>query len=409
MSSTDPQFPRPETSGVAQQPAPTAQGADRPPVPVPQPYGWAPAAQPAPAAVKQKGSFARGFGAGAGAGVGLGLVLAVGMVVSSLVFGLLAGAVAGQASTGTTNLETIWGSPTAGNQIRAIQVTGTILAGASDGSMLSGGTYGYEVAAEIDALEAADAAGLLLLVNTPGGSINGSKAMADAIARYQERTGKKVVVHVQGMSASGGMYTMAGADEIIADYGSLIGSIGVIFGPFERYRDVTATTGTILTPGVVTTGGIEQTYLTMGRDKDLGNPFRDMSKEEREVLTAGLQNVYDDFVEQVAAGRDLTPAFITGELGAHIFDAETAIDKGLIDSQMGIDEAYRHAATVMGVDPDDTRVVSPAAPTVFEQLLGAEARVPGHTPQWQEGDQPSAAICGGAPHALVFHGQPVCG
>ena len=385
---------------------PPAQPSAYPPVPVPPPYGWAPVVPP----VKAKGGFGRGFGAGAGAGLGLGLVLAVGMVVSSLVFGLLAGAASVNATAAGTT-ETIWGSPMSKNRIRAIRVTGVILADPGDGSTLTGGTYGYEIAAQIDALDADDAAGLLLLVNTPGGSINGSKAMADAIARYQQRTKKKVVVHVQGMSASGGMYTMAGADEIIADHGSLIGSIGVIFGPFEQYKDVTATTGTLFTEGYVTTGGIEYSYLTEGRDKDFGNPFREMREEERANLQAGLANVYDDFVTWVATSRTIDRAVITDQLGAHIFDPETAIENGLIDSRMGIDEAYRRAATVMGVDPDDTQVVTPAAPGLLEQLLGVEARVPGHALPLKAGEAASAAICGSTPRALVFHGQPaaVCG
>ncbi len=343
-------------------------------------------------------------------GIGLGAVLAVGMVISSLVFGLLAGAAALNGGA-ASSMQTIWGSPTAKNTIRAIRVTGTILADAGDGSTLTGGTYGYEVAAEIDALSTTDAAGLLLLINTPGGSINGSKAMADAIARYQQRTDHKVVVHVQGMSASGGMYAMAGADEIIADYGSLVGSIGVIFGPFQRYKDVKATTGTLFTEGYVTTGGIDYEYLTKGTDKDFGNPFREMRPEERANLQAGMQNVYEDFVGAVADGRGLAPEVITGTLGAHIFDPETAIRNGLIDSQLGVDEAYHRAATVMGVAPEDTRIVTAAAPSVFEQLLGAEARVPGHSPVLKSGEVPAASICGSTPRALVFHGEPaaVCG
>lgn len=416
MSTSDPSQPRPTGAGTnpsppaaGAMPGPSAPGYSPMPMPYPQ-HGWLPqpVAQVAPAA-PAKGGFKRGFGAGAGAGLGLGAVLAVGMIVSSLIFGMLAGAATLTQSGGT--MQTIWGSATAKNEIRAMYVTGTILADAGDGTTLTGGTYGYEVAAEIDALTDADAAGLLLLINTPGGSINGSKAMADAIARYQERTQKKVVVHVQGMSASGGMYTMAGADEIIADYGSLVGSIGVIFGPFERYKDVKATTGTLFTEGYVTTGGIEYEYLTKGRDKDFGNPFRDMRAEERENLLAGMQNVYEDFVSEVAEGRDLEPSFITDKLGAHIFDPKTAIANGLIDSQMGIDEAYRRAATVMGVDPNDTRVVTPAAPSVLEQLLGAEARIPGHAPKLRDGEAVSAAICGSTPRALVFHGEPaaVCG
>ena len=390
--------------------APEAAGQNYYPAPMTAQPGWIPPHPPPEPAPRAKGGFSRGFGAGAGAGIGLGAVLAVGMVVSSLVFGMLAGAAALNGAA-ASSMETIWGSPTAKNSIRAIRVTGTILADAGDGSTLTGGTYGYEVAAEIDALSATDAAGLLLLINTPGGSINGSKAMADAIARYQQRTGHKVVAHVQGMSASGGMYTMAGADEIIADYGSLVGSIGVIFGPFERYKDVKATTGTLFTEGYVTTGGIDYEYLTKGTDKDFGNPFREMRPSERANLLAGLQNVYEDFVGWVAEGRDLEPGVITGTLGAHIFDPESAIKNGLIDSQMGIDEAYRRAATVMGVDPVDTRVVTPAAPSVLEQLLGAEARVPGHAPILKSGEKASATICGNTARALVLHGEPsaLCG
>ena len=374
----------------------------------PQPV-WVPAG-PAPLAPPARGGFARGFGAGAGAGIGLGTVVAVGMIVSALVLGVLAGAATATA-TGPTALETVWGSESAAHKIRAIRISGVILADSSDGSTLTGGTYGYELAEQIDAIRAEDAAGLLLLINTPGGSINGSKAIADAITRYQQRTRKKVVAHVQGMSASGGMYAMAGADEIIADYGSLIGSIGVIFGPFEQYRDVKATTGTLFTEGYVTTGGIEYSYLTEGKDKDFGNPFRKMKEGERANLQAGLKNVYDDFVTWVATSREIDRDVVTDQLGAHIFDPESAITNRLIDAQMGIDEAYRRAASVMGVDPADTKVVTPAAPGVLEQLLGAKAGIPGQALPLKEGEVASAAICGTTPRALVFHGEPakVCG
>lgn len=427
QSPSQPQPAQPDRS--AEQPRPAPQGQPYPysasqgqqSYPAQQPPGglapaWPQQAWPtpvqAPPVAQQPagGGFKRGFGAGAGAGLGLGAVLAVGMVVSSLVFGLLAGAAA-MGGTTTSAMRTIWGPENAANTIRAVSVTGVILADASDGATLTGGTYGYEIARQIDGLQADDAAGLLLVMNTPGGTIHGSKAIADAVARYQERTGKRVVASVQGMSASGGMYAMAGADEIISDHGSLIGSIGVIMGPFERYRDVTGTTGTLFTPGVQTSGGIEQEYLTMGKGKDFGNPFRDMSAEERTVMTAALQNIYDDFVNWVAEGRDLQPAVITDTLGAHIFDPQTAIEHGLVDAELGIDEAYRRAAEVMGVEPENTRIVTPAAPSMLEQLLGVENRVPGHAVALEPGQAPAVSFCGRTPTALVYHGEPaaICG
>lgn len=408
MSTNDQPTPQPTAEGTPP-PAPPAAAAWTPPPPVWQP-GYAAPILPAPPTAPDKGSFKRGFGAGAGAGLGLGLALVVGMVISSMILGLLAGLAVAGADTGSTT-RTLWGSPTATHTVRAIYVTGTILADASDGATFTGGTYGYQIADQIDSMTTEESAGLVLIMNTPGGTINGSKAIADAVYRYQQRTSQKVIAIVQGMSASGGMYAMAGADEIIADHGSLIGSIGVIMGPFERYKDVKGTTGTILESGVQTSGGIEEEYLTMGRGKDFGNPYRDMSTEERAVMMAGLQNIYDDFVDWVATSRRLSPEFVTDTLGAHIFDPATAVKHGLIDEELGMNDAYYEAAAAMGVDPTDTRIITPAPPTMLEQLLGAENRVPGHARVLQPGETPSAVICGRTPTALVYHGEPaaVCG
>lgn len=405
MSEQTPTPPGQPTSGLPPRAQPGAPAPWPPPVHSPYPVHPAPwPAPPAVAAAAPKGGFGRGFGLGAGAGIGLGATLATGMLISSLVLGLLVGS--GPAAT-SSPVQTLWGSPTAKHTIWAFPVTGPILAGSSDGSTLSGGTYGYELAAEIDSMTAADADGILLVMNTPGGTINGSKAIADAVTRYQERTGKKVVALVQGMSASGGMYAMAGADEIIADHGSLIGSIGVIFGPLSQYKDVTAITGTILEPGVVTTGGITQEYLTMGRGKDFGNPFREMTAEEREVYTGAIQNMYDDFVEWVAKARDLEPSFITDTLGAHVFDTETAVKHGLVDTQLGIMEAYERTAEVVGTDPADTRIITWAPPSLIDQLLGMESRRPGQAlPEVVEaGHRASASICAASPAVLAYHGD----
>ena len=79
-----------------------------------------------------------------------GATLAIGMLVSSLLFGLLAGS-AGSVQT-APGVQTVWGAPNASKTVHAFSVTGPILAGASDGSTLSGGTYGYELAAAIAAL-----------------------------------------------------------------------------------------------------------------------------------------------------------------------------------------------------------------------------------------------------------------
>lgn len=364
---------------------------------------WRPMPPPPP---REAGFFKRGFGLGLGASLGAGLGLAavgVGSIVVLVV--VLVGLVAGGGETGTSApvTETVWGDPTDEAVLIAVPVTGVILGGESDGATFGGSTYGYEVAETIDALEADDADGLVLELNTPGGTIYGSRAIADAVERYQERTGNQVLAHVQGMSASGGVYAMAGADQIVADHGSLVGSIGVVMGPFERYRDVVGIPGTLLEPGVTTEGGITQEYLTRGRGKDLGNPYRDLTEEERAVLGGNLDREYAAFVAWVSEARGIPAQTVVDDLGAYLFDGQAAVDLGLIDDVMGREEAYRYAAELNDADPSATRVERVAGPGLLESLLSARsgAEAPG-AGTLQPG---RSTVCTGAPLVLAHHGE----
>ena len=415
-------IPAPETPPVLPPPAPPAPPA--PPTPAPQ-VGQAPppylpplaAFAPPQAPAKEPGGFKRGFGTG----FGFGTAMIVFGVVMSLVGGLMmigAAAALGGAATAATAVDrtvTLWGNANAtpANTIRAISISGAIQTSGSDGLGLSAMTYGYEVASILDSLRAEDAAGVVLLMNTPGGTITGSKAIVDAVDRYKKRTSKKVVAFVQGMSASGGMYAMAGADEIIADHGTLIGSIGVIFGPFERYKDVVGISGTLLTPGVTTTGGITQEYLTQGKGKDFGNPFRDMTAEERSKLMVGLEKEYNAFVGWVSQARGIPVDTIKNDIGAYIYDGDTAVQLKLIDKVMNRDDAFREAAKTMSIDPDAARIVAPRPPTMLESILGSEQRVFGQSAPIEAGKQVrvTSVLCTGAPQTMVYYGPltSVCG
>ncbi|PID53539.1 MAG: signal peptide peptidase SppA, 36K type [Micrococcales bacterium] len=388
------------------------------PVAAPQsgPPGYGQQWPSAPAPVtppRERGGFRRGFGLGAGAGLGAGLMLlilgVVGALISGLMFVGLAGAAANTNTAENQPIDHVWGEEGATSTLRVVEVNGPILGSKGDGAGLDIGTYGYEVADMIDELDKDDTDGLILELNTPGGTIYGSRAIADAVSRYQDRTGRKVMAYVRGMSASGGMYAMAGADEVIADHGTFVGSIGVIAGPFQRYRDVTAIDGTLLTPGITTKGGIERQYLSKGKGKDFGDPFRDMTAEEKATFMAGLDDEYNAFVNHVSRGRDISAQVIKDDLGAYIFGAKQAKQKGLIDEELGREEAYRHAAELNELNPSDTKVVKARTPGFLQQLLGAESRVFGSAPAVvpQEG-QPArvtSVICVGEPLVLAYHGD----
>lgn len=384
-------------------PAPANQQAGPPPGPQ---YASQP---PRPA---KKGAFARGFGGGLGLGVGLGTLLLVTSVASTLMLVVsLAALTPSAAGSASSSLTTVWGSGT--DSLRAFNVSGAIMSDATDGAVLAAGTYGNEVAKQLDELTADDAAGVVLLVNTPGGSIGGSRAISDAVERYQERTDNKVLAYVTSMSASGGVYATATADEIISDYGALVGSIGVIYGPFAQYTDVVATSGNLFESGVTTTGGITEEYLTAGTAKDFGNPYRPMTDEERAHFTRGLDIEYDNFVSHVATNRDIPAETIVNELGAYLFDPETAKEQGLIDDIMGKDAFFRYAAESAGLDPENTRVEAVRMPSAWESLLGAE-RAYGQAPAVEQGPGVvpalSTAFCGGG-QPLAYAGElaAVCG
>lgn len=348
------------------------QGASTPPPPPsegPGPYG---PVRP-PVTVKQGGGFGRGFGSGLGAALGLML----GFIAMSLVTGLLAvlalGAIVGNVSdtTGeaTTRTEAIWGDEGSAGKIRAIPITGPIMTDAAEGALFATGTYGYEIASQLDELDKGDASAVVLLVNTPGGSVTGSRAISDAVVRYQERTGQKVYVHVEGMSASGGVYSTASADEIIADHGSLIGSIGVIMGTMPQFSGV-KTYGDAAGLSWVEAEEITFETLHAGRDKDFGNPFRPMTDEEKQVYQQMLDAEYQNFIDHVTSHRPMEESTIREDMGAHLFEPAMAQEYGLIDGVMNRDEFFRHVAEGAGLEPDNTVVEQVAAPSAFEELFG---------------------------------------
>jgi len=363
----------------------------------------------------QKGGFKRGFGSGLGAALGLmagAVVLSIiGGLFAMISLGMLLGSVTKNGAS--TSLERVWGTQGASGHLRAIRITGTIMTDAADGAMLAAGTYGYEVADQLDSLKKEEAGAVVLLVNTPGGTITGSKAIADAVTRYRERTGQPVLVHVEGSSTSGGVYSTTTANEIIADHGSMIGSIGVILGPIRRYNGVVANGSTLLQQGVTTTGGINQEYITAGEGKDaLGNPYRDLTEQERQRLQAMVDSDYEGFVAEVVAGRKIDAQRIRNELGAGIFSAQQAVEIGLADSIMGRDEFFRHAATQAGLDPDDTVVEKVAEPRGLSSLLGAKRAWGSSLPLSAMGDGAvaSASLCSvTAPIAYAGDLSGACG
>lgn len=255
-----------------------------------------------------------------------------------------------------------YGSDDAKKTFLAIDVKGVIMGEPSAEDLASlfseGITYGYDVKEQLaEAAKDKDIQGVILMVDSPGGTIFGSQAIADGVTAYRNKTGKPVIAYIGGMAASGAYWTSVSADEIIADHGTAAGSIGVIFGPFKYYDKVTAEDGGAFAGGVVTQGGIQTTYITAGRSKDVGNPYRKLTDQEIAAFQESVNDSYQEFVSWVSTRRSIPEDTIKNQLGALIYGEKQALKYHLIDKIGNKEDAFTELALRAGITNTDFKVV----------------------------------------------------
>jgi signal peptide peptidase SppA len=161
---------------------------------------------------------------------------------------------------------------------------------------------------------------ILLHVNTPGGTVSDSDGIYRLLMSYKKKHQLPIYVYVDGMCASGGMYISSCADKIYSSPTSVIGSIGVILGPFFN---IVQTLEKI---------GVEAQTLTEGKDKDMMSPFRKWEKGEDLCLKNLAAYFYQRFVSIVTLARPkLDKEKLISEYGAQVFDPLRAEELGYID------------------------------------------------------------------------------
>lgn len=325
-----------------------------------------------------------------------------------LAIGLTAGQPPASQSTALTNLTPVYGDGS--NQLLSIKVEG-VIAGESESDSflgsLSGLSSGYAIKDQlIAAAKDSTIKGVILEINSPGGTIYGAHAIADGVEYYRTQTKKPVYAFISGLGASGAYWAAVSTDKIVADYGSDIGSIGVIMGPFEYYNKVIATDGGLLGGGVITQNGVEQTYITAGRSKDIGNPYRRLTTDEVTALQRQVNNEYDNFVTYVAARRQLTADTIKTQIGALSYDNKTAQSLKLIDATGNRDDAYDQLAAAAQVGEDYTIMRADGATGFVSALLGAikHGRWP-HVQAAPAQSDISAKTCALTKTMLAYHGN----
>jgi protease-4 len=196
---------------------------------------------------------------------------------------------------------------------------------------------------------------IVLRIDSPGGGVVPSQEIHDAVQRVRNKNNKAVIASMGSVAASGGYYIAVATDRIMANSGTLTGSIGVIM----EMANV---------EGLLKKIGVEGVVIKSGRFKDVGSPLRKMSDEEHELLQSVMDDVHKQFIEAVAAGRGLDVTVVQALADGRIFTGRQAKDSKLVDELGDLDAAIQLAADVAGIE-GVPKVIEPRRRFSFRELI----------------------------------------
>jgi len=176
---------------------------------------------------------------------------------------------------------------------------------------------------------------IVLRINSGGGSAAASQEIYQEIKKARER-GKKVVASIESVGASGAYYIAMAADSIMANPSTAVGSIGVLIET-QNFQEL------------LNKIGIKLNVIKSGKYKDIGSVSREMTEEERKILQDLIDDVYNQFVEDVASSRQIEIEEVKKLADGRIFTARQALDYGLIDRLGTLDDAVNLAGELGGI------------------------------------------------------------
>jgi protease-4 len=244
--------------------------------------------------------------------------------------------------------------------IAIIYVEGPIITGKPMRSS-SGVAYSETIVQHLrDAQNNASVKAIVLRVDSPGGSVVASREIYDAVMAARA-TGKPIVASFGEIAASGGYYISAGADKIYTHPGTLTGSIGVIsvFPSLEGLTDKI---------------GVKVTVVKSGPHKDESYGYRDLSPEERAIWQALIDEMYGDFVDIVAQGRQLDTARVKKLADGRVYTGKQAKELGLADELGDLDAAVDAAAKLGNISGSPRRIEFRYQPSFWNGLAYSATR-----------------------------------
>ena len=197
---------------------------------------------------------------------------------------------------------------------------------------------------------------IVFRVDSPGGGVSASQEIYEEVKKTRH-SGKPVVVSMGAVAASGGYYVSCGATRIVANPGTLTGSIGVIF-QFLHFSEL------------MNKIGIDASTFKTGKYKDIGSPFRKTTEEEKRFFDQLLGDVYDQFVSVVATERKLDRQRVLRYADGRVFTGRQAREYGLVDTLGTYEDAVNIAAKLGDVRGKPKVVKEKKLRTFLDRLMG---------------------------------------
>jgi protease-4 len=202
---------------------------------------------------------------------------------------------------------------------------------------------------------------VVLRINSPGGGVAASQEIYEALRRFRAETGKKVVVSMSTVAASGAYYAACAADKIFANPGSITGSIGVI-AEWYNYGDL------------LKWAKMQSVVFKSGEFKDSGSPTRPLTEAEKAYFQSLINNMYGQFITAVSAGRRMDEAAVRKLADGRVFTGLEAQHNGLVDALGTLQDAVAEAAKMAGIRGEPRIITPPKRKLSLLDFLLGDAR-----------------------------------
>jgi protease-4 len=176
---------------------------------------------------------------------------------------------------------------------------------------------------------------VVLRIDSPGGGVAASQEIYQAARRLRDK--KRVVVSMGSVAASGGYLIATAADRIMANPGTITGSISAVMH-FANVEELLRKVG------------VRSSVVKSGRFKDIGSPTREMTTEERKLIQRIVDDIYDQFVRTVSENRKIPLEKIKKLADGRIFSGRQALELGLVDDMGGLQDAILLSAKLSGIE-----------------------------------------------------------